>query len=455
MSRVHFIGIGGIGMSALAEIALARGSKVSGSDLHSSPLVARLQGLGAEVRVGEHRAENEGEASRVVVSDAVRPDNPELALARERGIPVLRRSQYLAELMSGHRGLAVSGTHGKTTTTAMIATILVEAGMDPTVALGGEYAPLGGNARIGKGEWMVVEACEAFNSHLDLAPEIAVVTNIEAEHLDYHKTEAALRGSFAAFLGRIKPGGSAILCFDWEAVREIAGSFRGRKVSYGLSQGCDYRATEVSWGQKGGRFVLLHKEKPQGSFELRLFGEHEVANATGAIAAAAEAGVELDAARSALAEFTGVGRRFQTVGAARGISVVDDYAHHPTEIEATLLAARAQFPKRRLVAVFQPHLYSRTQAFVEEFARALSRADVMIVTEVYAAREAPIPGVSGEAIVEAARSLGKEDAQFLAPKEAIGEKLLPKLRPGDVLLTLGAGDVYTVARDILARLRGR
>jgi UDP-N-acetylmuramate--alanine ligase len=453
MSLVHFIGIGGIGMSALAEIARARGAEVSGSDLESSPLIARLRRLGARVQVGEHKAENVGEASLVVVSDAIRPDNPELGAARARGIPVVRRSRYMAKLMEGRRGLAVAGTHGKTTTTAMIAAILVEAGADPTMVLGGEYAPLGGNARVGEGEWMVVEACEAFNSHLDLSPEIAVVTNIEAEHLDYHKSEQALRESFGGFLERIRPGGCAVLCFDCEAVKEIAPRFGGRKLSYGLSEGCDYRASETRSGEEGSSFVLLHRGQALGSFELRLAGNHNIANAAGAIAAGCAAGFGVEAARGALEKFTGVSRRFEVLGAARGIIVVDDYAHHPTEIRATLEAARARFPGRRLVAAFQPHLYSRTEAFAPEFARALAGADVILVTEIYAAREEPIPGVSGEQIVEAARALGRKDADFFAAKEALREELLGRLRPGDVLLTLGAGDVYTVARDVLASLR--
>jgi UDP-N-acetylmuramate--alanine ligase len=451
--RLHLIGIGGMGMSALAQILLARGYAVSGSDAQASPMADHLRGLGARVAIGQKEGGAAG-ADRVIISDAIREDNPELASARAAGLPVQRRSEVLAELMSDARGLAVSGTHGKTTVTAMIGTILVEAGLDPTLEIGGEYAPLGGNARAGGGEWFVAEACEAYESFLDLSPEIAVVTNIEPDHLDHHKTLEHLRGSFAEFLSHVAPGGTIVLCADRPELHYLPLPGGRRVVWYGTSGSAEVRGTEIEVSGRGGLCSLIVNGKQSGVLRIGCPGVHNVINALGATAAALAAGAAVTACREALATFTGVGRRFDVVSEAGGIVVVDDYAHHPTEIAATLAAARAAYPGRRLVALFQPHLYSRTRDFAEQFAEALRAADFTVLTEIYAAREAPIPGVTSGLIADHLRALAGEDAVLEMAKHDAAAMLPARLRPGDVVLSMGAGDVGEVARELAQRLGG-
>ena len=450
-ARVHLVGIGGIGMSALAKLLLARGVQVSGSDLQASAMTRELAARGAAITIG-HRAELVQGAERVVISDAIHEDNPELRRARELEVRVQRRSELLAELMAGSRGIAVAGTHGKTTVTAMVGLILVEAGMDPTVVLGGEHAALDGNARVGQGEWMVVEACEAYESYLDLRPEIAVVTNIEADHLDHHKTEAHLRASFAEFLGRIVPGGCAVLCADREELRPLAAGVGREVVSYGFTEGAQVRGAEPTTDGLGGRCRLLVENRDQGELRLGTPGLHNVLNALGATATALRAGASLASCFRALAGFTGVARRFEVLGESGGVTVVDDYAHHPSELTATIAAARAAFPGRRLVAVFQPHLYSRTRDFAGGFARALEAADVVALAEIYPAREAPLPGVSSRLIADPLRRRRGEDGVFEMAKQRLVAGLARLARPGDVILVMGAGDIGETARELALRL---
>lgn len=452
--RVHMIGIGGIGMSALAKVLLARGVSVSGSDVQASPLARGLSDLGATVTIGHEASRVEG-AGRVVISDAIHEDNPELRRARELGLLVTRRSGLLAELMADRRGIAVSGTHGKTTVTAMVGLILMEAGMSPTVVLGGEYEAFGGNARVGVGEWMVVEACEAYESYLDLAPEIAVITNIEPDHLDHHKTEAHLRESFGRFLGNITPGGWAVLCADREELTTLGeGSGRGT-VTYGLAAGARVRGAEAHVTGSSSRCRLLVDGADKGDLRVPVPGIHNLVNALGATAAALKAGAPVEACQAALAGFAGVGRRFEVLGDANGITIVDDYAHHPTEIEATIAAARAAYPGRRLVAVFQPHLYSRTRDFADGFARALEAADVIVLVGIYPAREDPLPGVTSSLIGEPLRRRKGKDAVFEMAKHDVVETLPKLTRPGDVVLAMGAGDIGDAARDLAVRLGAR
>jgi UDP-N-acetylmuramate--alanine ligase len=448
--RTHFIGIGGIGMSALARLLLARGLAVSGSDAQASHLTALLGAEGADVTIG-HRGELVEGAARVIVSDAIAGDNPEVRRARELGLRLQRRSELLAELAADHRLIAVSGTHGKTTVTAMIGQILAEAGLDPTVVLGGEYEPFGGNARIGRGEWMVAEACEAYESFLDLRPEIAVVTNIEADHLDHHKTEAHLRASFAQFLSLVPPSGCVVLCGDRPELRQLAPA---NAIWYGTEPEAEVRGTEPASDARGSRCRLWVRGREAGELSVRAPGRHNLLNALGALAAALRAGASLPEAQHALAEFAGVGRRFDVLGEAAGVAVVDDYAHHPTEIAATLAAARAVFPGRRLVAVFQPHLYSRTRDFAAGFATALEAADVVAVTEIYPAREAPIAGVSAALITAPLRRTRGEDGVLELAKQDVVTALARIVRPGDVVLMMGAGDIGDLARNTYRDLAG-
>ncbi len=452
--RIHMVGIGGIGMSALAQILLARGVPVSGSDVQASEMTSRLRALGASVSIG-HRAKLVEDADRVVISDAIQSGNPEWERATELGIPVRRRSQLMAELMAGHRVIAVAGTHGKTTITAMISAILAEAGLDPTVVLGGEYGPLGGNARAGRGAWFVAEACEAYESFLDLSPEIAVVSNIEADHLDHHKTEAHLHQSFADFLRRVTPGGRVVLCADRTELRRIADGLDRQLVRYGQSELAQVRGTQLTVSGLEGHCQLWLEGEPAGELRLATPGLHNLVNALGAIAAARTAGVPTELCLRALSTFKGVQRRFEVLGEASGVTVVDDYAHHPTELAATISAARRAFPGRRLVAVFQPHLYSRTRDFAEGFARALSQADVVMLTDIYPAREAPLPGVTSALIAKHLPLLrGQEDALSEVAKEELLPRVVVGVRPGDVVLVMGAGDIGEMARGLLQRLGG-
>ncbi len=450
--RIHMVGIGGIGMSALARLLLARGAVVSGSDANRSHITDALSALGAAVTIG-HRAELVAGAARVVISDAIKDGNPELQRARELRLPVQRRSQLLAELAGGYRLIAVAGTHGKTTVTAMLGLILVESGLDPVIVLGGEYAPFGGNLRIGKGEWMVAEACEAYESFLDLQPELAVITNIEADHLDHHGTEEHLRQAFADFLSHLRPGGTAVLCADRSELHRLAARARSKVVWYGTRRG-DVRGEHPQSGPGGGRCELYLEGQPAGELAVGVPGLHNLTNALGALAAARAAGADVGKVRGALAEFRGVGRRFDVLGEAGGATVIDDYAHHPTELAATLAAARTAFPGRRLLAVFQPHLYSRTRDFAKGFARALEAADLVVLTDIYPAREAPLPGVTSALIAGPLRAARGEGAVLEVAKQEVVKTLAHLVQPGDVVLMMGAGDIGELAHQWCAQATG-
>jgi UDP-N-acetylmuramate--alanine ligase len=446
------MGIGGIGMSALAQALVARGERLSGCDLYASPLTEKLQNLGVAFIEG-HSPEHLAAVTRVIVSDAIKPDNPELLHAHALGLPVIRRSALVGELMRERRGIAVAGTHGKTTTTAMIGLILAEAGLDPTVLIGGELAAFGGNARIGRGDLFVAEACEAYESFLDFEPEVAVITNIEAEHLDHHGTEQALIESFARFVARLRPAGRLVFYADDHNTAALAARAGVAAVSYGLACDAAYRAVDVGDDGAGMRFTLVH---PAGRRSVRLAvpGIHNVANAAGAIAACAEVGVDPERAIAILESFTGVERRFQVTETSAGVTIVDDYAHHPTEIRAVVGTARPRCAGR-LVVVFQPHLYSRTRDFLNDFADALSLADRVIVTDIYPAREQPMPGVTGASVVEAVRQHGNKEAFFEAQKDDIAAGFVDDLATGDWVLVLGAGDIGSVAKDLVHALSNR
>lgn len=452
--HVHFVGVGGIGMSGLAEILRSLDFDVSGSDLKGSDVTKRLESLGVRVDLG-HRAENVRDADVVVISSAVRPDNPEVLEARHRQIPVIARAEMLAELMRVKHGVAIAGSHGKTTTTSLVATVLRAAGLDPTVVVGGKVNALGSNARLGQGDLLVAEADESDGSFLRLTPTLAVVTNIDPEHLDHYGTFEKLQDAFVSFVERIPFYGLGVLCLDHPTVQSLLPRLQRRHVTYGLSAQADYRAMHVVYEGLSTRFDVYRRHEHLGEFEVRMPGAHNVLNTLAAIAVADELEVPLDVVRSALASFGGVQRRFTIVGeSSDGITLVDDYGHHPAEIEATLDAARRAY-ERRVVVAFQPHRYSRTASLMKEFARAFNRADVVLLTEIYAAGEEPIPGISGSSLAEQVRAHGHHDVSFVETRAAATDALEKIVKPGDLVICLGAGDINKCARELLDRLAAR
>ena len=454
LERIHFVGIGGIGMCGIAELLLVRGHLVTGTDLADGPTVERLRRLGAEVGIG-HDAGAVSGADLVVVSSAIRATNPEVVAATEAGIPVIPRAEMLAELMRLQDGIAIAGTHGKTTTTSLTAHILDAAGVDPTVVVGGRVmgttAPDRTGARLGKGSLMVAEADESDGSFLRLAPVIAVVTNLEPEHMDHYGHPDALDDAFVEFANRLPFWGRVILCVDDVGVQRILPRITRRRTTVGFSAQADWRALDVRADGAGMRFDVTHAGDAVGSVHLPLPGRHNVANALCALAVADEVGVSIDTARASLAGFGGVERRFETKGRTRGIWVVDDYGHHPTEIRATLAAARSAHAGR-LVAIFQPHRFSRTRDHFDEFAAAFHDADVLVLTEIYAASEDKLPGIDSATLADAVRDRGHRDVRFISDLDAIPEVLAPELREGDLVLTLGAGSVTHVGPRLLSAL---
>ncbi|MBI3910451.1 MAG: UDP-N-acetylmuramate--L-alanine ligase [Armatimonadetes bacterium] len=452
---IHFIGIGGAGMSALAQLFLARGAHVTGSDAKDSPVLARLAAAGATVHVG-HAAAHVGAADRVVYSAAIPEENPERQEACRRHLPLLSRAQLLGEVLDQYTGIAISGTHGKTTTTAMAAAIFLHAGADPTVILGGDWDVIGGNVRVGGGKHCLAEACEAFSSFLALRPCYAAITNIDADHLEFHGSIEGVVEAFRRFLRQVRPEGTAVVCLDDPRVRDLAGNLPCKALTYGVAaMDADLRAINLDASGPVARFRVSYRGKVLGSIRLGVPGRHNASNALAAIGLALTVGLPFDAAQMALAQFRGVGRRFERLGEANGVMVFDDYAHHPREIAATLACARAAFPGRRLWAVFQPHLYSRTQLLMEEFAAALADADHVVITEIYAARERPIAGVTGKALAVAAsrKHSGGENRVAFAPTLDEGvERLRTAVRPGDVVLVMGAGDIRALGEKLVQAL---
>lgn len=450
--HIHFVGIGGIGMSGIAEVLLNLGYRVSGSDLRDSPAVERLRGLGASVAVG-HCLENVGDAAVVVISSAVAGDNPEVVEAERRLIPVIPRAEMLAELMRMKYSVAVAGAHGKTTTTSLVAAVLSEAGLDPTVVVGGRLASLGSNARLGQGEFLVAEADESDGSFLLLAPTVAVITNIDQEHMEHYGTAEALDGAFLDFANKVPFYGAVVACLDDPRVQVMLPGIRKRVITYGLSAQADLGARHLHWapGQTG--FEVLHHGEQVGEVTLRVPGEHNVRNALAAVAVGIELGVAPEVACRALSGFRGVDRRSQVIGEAGGILVMDDYAHHPTEIQALLGALRASYD-RPLVAVFQPHRYSRTRDLFERFLTSFYAADRVLVTDIYPAGEAPLPEVSAEVLAEGIRVHGHKGVTYLPDLESLPERLQSLLNPGDLVVTLGAGNVWQVGVELLRRLQG-
>jgi len=457
IDTIHFVGIGGSGMSGIAEVLLNLGYKVQGSDLKISAAIQHLQSLGAKIAIG-HRAENADRADVVVVSSAVARDNPEVVAALARRVPVVPRAEMLGELMRFRESIAVAGTHGKTTTTSLIASVLAEGGEDPTFVIGGQLNSIGSNARLGEGRYLVAEADESDASFMHLQPVIAVVTNIDNDHLGTHGGDfTRLKHSFVEFLHNLPFYGLAVLCGDDEQVQSILLDLGRSFVTYGLREGVDVRATALERDRTGSRFnvEMRGRSKPL-SVMLNIPGLHNVRNALAAIVVATELGVADAAICRALANFQGIDRRMQYLGEARisggSVSFVDDYGHHPTEIAATLEALQQAWPDRRLVLVFQPHRYTRTRDLLDDFATVLSGLEVLLVTEVYPAGEAPIKDADGRAICRAIRSRGKVEPIFVEKAENIADALRDVLHAGDVVVTMGAGHIGAIAHELPAKL---
>jgi UDP-N-acetylmuramate--alanine ligase len=452
--HLHFTGIGGIGMSGIAEVLLNLGYQISGSDVKLSPITERLTGLGARVFEG-HAASNVAGARALVVSSAVDEQNPELLEARRMQIPIIPRGELLAELMRLKYGIAVAGSHGKTTTTSMTATILNSAGLDPTVVVGGRVGTMGGsNARVGHSDFLVVESDESDGSFLKLAPIVAVVTNIDREHLDHYPSLDAIRAAFIEFVNKVPFYGAAIVCLDDANVQSILPSIRRRTITYGTSAQADVEATGIACGAQASIFSLRYRSTDLGRFHLPVPGRHNVLNATAAVVVAMELEVKPDAIREGLATYRGVDRRLQTRGMERGVTVIDDYGHHPTEIRATLDAARL-CGFRRVHVLFQPHRYTRTFHLMEEFAGAFNQADSLFVMDIYAASEKPIAGVTAESLVERIRQFGHRGAEYVGTIDRGVAALANVAQEGDAVLTLGAGNVWQAGDKLLEKLRAQ
>jgi UDP-N-acetylmuramate--alanine ligase len=455
VKRVHFVGIGGAGMSGIAEVLLTQGYQVSGSDVAATTVTRRLTALGASIATG-HAADNIAGADVVVVSTAVAHDNPEIAAAREKGVPVVPRALMLAELMRLKQGIAVAGTHGKTTTTSLIASVLAEGGLDPTFVIGGRLVSADANARLGKGEFLVAEADESDASFLVLQPVLAVITNIDADHMEtYEHDFAKLKEAFVNFAQRLPFYGIAVLCIDDANIRDIIPAITKSIVTYGFAEDAQLRAQDVDHAQGRMRFVASCVRMQPLSVELNLAGVHNVQNALAAIAVGREVGVGDDAIAKALSEFKGVGRRFQRFGEIaipRGgsFTLIDDYGHHPTEMAATLDAVRRSFPGRRLVLAFQPHRYTRTRDLFEDFVKVLSTADALLVADVYPAGEAPIVAADGRALTRALRVGGKIEPVFVEDVSEMPAAIHAIARDGDVVLTMGAGSIGQVSPLVAA-----
>jgi UDP-N-acetylmuramate--alanine ligase len=447
--HIHFVGIGGAGMSGIAEVLLNLGYTVSGSDAAESSATRRLTRLGAKVSLGHAPEQVEG-ADAVVTSTAVRGDNPEVIAARARRIPVVPRAVMLGELMRLKQGIAIAGTHGKTTTTSLVASVLAAGGLDPTFVIGGRLNSAGANARLGSGEYIVVEADESDASFLNLMPVMAVVTNIDNDHMEtYGHDFARLKGAFVDFLSRLPFYGHAVLCLDDRHVREILPFVSKPVLTYGFAADAQYRAVDAVAKGTQMRFTALRDGACSLPVQLNLPGRHNVANALATIAVATELGVADDAIQAGLANFTGVGRRFARYGdvafTGGSFTLIDDYGHHPVEIEATLAAVRGAYPGRRIVLAFQPHRYTRTRDCFEDFVRVLSTADALLLAEVYPAGEAPIVAADGRALARALRVAGKVEPVFVELVEAMPQAIVDAVQPGDVVITMGAGSIGQVA----------
>jgi UDP-N-acetylmuramate--alanine ligase len=452
--HIHFVGIGGIGMSGIAELLLNLGYNVSGSDLKSSDITERLQLLGARITVGHDAAQVDG-ADVVVTSSAVDEQNPEVQAARLAGIPLIPRAEMLAELMRLKYSVAVAGAHGKTTTTSIVAAVLAQGGLDPTVVIGGKLKSIGSNALLGQGDFIVAEADESDGSFLRMSPTIAVVTNIDREHLDYYRDLDDIKTAFLSFVHRIPFYGLSVLCLDNEPVQDLIPMIEKRFTTYGMTSQADLRAQNVVFDGMRSRFTLQHHDRQLGEIRLNLPGVHNIYNAMASVAVGLELEIPFDTIKAALETLQGVQRRLEIKGRVNDILVVDDYGHHPTEIKTTLQAAAEAWPERRKVVVFQPHRYTRTQALFDEFTRSFYQSDILVVLPIYSAGEAVIDQVNSRSMGEAIRAHGHKEVICSESLPAAESQLTEILQPGDLLLTLGAGDVWKVGETVLKNLEGK
>ena len=454
IKKIHFIGIGGIGMSGIAEILIDQKFQVSGSDRALSEVTERLQKLGAKIFEG-HAAANVGaDVDAVVYSSAVPHDNPEFIEAVRRKIPVIRRAEMLAEVMRLKYGIGIAGTHGKTTTTSMVSLILMEGNLDPTVIVGGKLSGLGGtNARLGHGDFIVVEADEFDRSFLSITPTVAVLTTLETDHLDCYRDLEDIKGAFVQFASKVPFYGFIVLCLDEPALQDIMPQLNQKKIiTYGFNPQSDVQAVDIRHKDNTTSFIVLRNGKEFGTIVLQIPGKHNVQNALAAISVGLELGVPFSKVKEGIEKFSGVYRRWEKKGEVNGISLYDDYAHHPTECRATLAGVKAGW-RRRVVCVFQPHLYSRTRDFYEEFGKAFLLSDVLIVTDVYPAREEPIQGISGELITNAAQQYGHKNVHYVADKKRVPAELMNIVQPNDIVITMGAGDIWKYGEEFLQQLK--
>ena len=453
IKKLHFVGIGGIGMSGIAEILIDQGFTITGSDRAGNDNIDRLTALGAQISIGHQASNVAPDVDAIVYSSAIPPDNPEIVIAHQRKIPVIRRAEMLAEVMRLKYGIGIAGTHGKTTTTSMVSLVLMEGGVDPTVIVGGRLRGLAGsNARMGKGDFIVVEADEFDRSFLSITPTIAVLTTLETDHLDCYRDLEDIKAAFIQFASKVPFYGFIVLCLDEPALQDIMPKLKKKIITYGLNGQADLQAVDIIHKQNRTRFTVLHGGKELGEVELQIPGKHNVQNALAAIAVGLELQVPFAKVKAGIEKFTGVFRRWEVKAEIGDITVVDDYAHHPTEIKATLAGVKAGW-RRRVICVFQPHLYSRTRDFYDEFGRSFFNADVLVLTDVYPAREEPIQGVSGELIANAAKEFGHKHVEYVPDKTNVPSFLMKMKQPGDIIITMGAGDIWRFGEEFVAQLK--
>ena len=448
---IHFVGIGGIGMSGIAEVLHNLGYEVTGSDIRESDTTSRLRNLGIKIFIG-HDEKNIDAAHVVVTSSAVSSTNPEVTAAKDRAVPVIPRAEMLAELGRLKYGILVAGAHGKTTTTSLVATLLSEGGFDPTVVIGGKLKAFGSNARLGQGEFLVAEADESDGSFLKLSPTIAVITNIDREHMDYFKDIETLKGAFLSFINKVPFYGVAIVCKENEHTREIIPQIKRRVLTYGLSHDSDMYARNIKYGGSGMCFEAIFKGEPLGVYSVPVPGVHNVLNSLAAMLTAMELQIPQEKIRAGLGSFGGIQRRFEFRGESRGVRIYDDYGHHPVEIRAVLKAARECFSDNRIVIIFQPHRYTRTRDLMADFALSFASADKLYLMDIYAASEAPIEGVDSTVLLKRIRDVGSLKADHIPDRKELVKTVLADLKQGDVVITLGAGDVYKIGEEILKAL---